>query len=67
MEIIVMIPFFHGYKIPATGRYLVKTVSTSRLKTVRWVEAQCTLTQVGTSVDVNNQIVTDISELPLTK
>jgi len=64
---ITMIPFYNGYKIPATGKYLVKTVSTSKLKTVRWVEAYCTLTQVGTSVDVNNQIVTDISELPLPK
>lgn len=59
---IEMVEFTKGYKIPENGKYLVKTVSTSHLKTQQFLQAKCTLNDKGTSVEVNNQIVTHISK-----
>lgn len=61
---IQLIPFDKSVQIPA-GKYLVRTVSTSHLKTVRYVHANVHLTNNVVSVDVNNQIVTDISTQPI--
>lgn len=57
---IELIPFDKTNIIPA-GKYLVRTESTSHLKTVRYVHANVHLTNNVVSVDVNNQIVTHIS------
>lgn len=62
---IEMVEFTKGYKIPKDGKYLVKTVSTSHLKTEGFLQARCTLNDKGTSVDVSNQIVTHISKEPI--
>lgn len=66
---IEMTEFTKGYLIPKDGKYLVKTISTSHLKTPHYVEAKCTLITndkgTHTSVDVTNQTVTHISKQPI--
>lgn len=60
-----MIDYTPEYKISRSGKYLVKTVSQSILKTTQYLEANCILTDKGTSIDVSNQTVIAISTLPL--
>lgn len=65
---IEMIPFNPENVIPKEGKYLVKTESTSHLKTIQFLQARCSIVwnekkkQHLTSVDVTNQIVKEISK-----
>lgn len=67
---IKMIPFTENYVIPEDGKYLVRTTS-KVLGNVNHFQARCQRRwddkkQKGsTKIDVNNQIVTHISEQPL--
>jgi hypothetical protein len=67
---IKMIPLSEDHLIPEDGKYLVRTES-KVLKTINHFQARCKRSwnekkqQFITSIDVNNQIVTHISEQPL--
>lgn len=69
--IIEMMPFNPENVIPKDGKYLVKTESTSHLKTIQYLQARCSVVwnekkkQYVTSVDVTNQIVKEISRKEL--
>ncbi len=61
-----MIPYDKNHLIPKDGKYLVMTESTSKLKTIQFVQARCSLVGEGknlhTAIDVNNQNVLKISK-----
>ncbi len=63
-----MIPYTEGYLIPVDGKYLVRTES-KVLGSVNVFQARCKLSTKKnkpiTSIDVNGQRVTHISEQPL--
>lgn len=65
---IKMVPYAEGYLIPVDGKYLVRTES-DVLKNVNVFQARCKLStkknKPVTSIDVNGQKVTHISEQPL--
>ncbi len=65
---IKLVEFTADYVIPEDGKYLVRTESTF-LKSIGYFQARCTkILKKGkyiTAVDVSNQVVTHISELPL--
>lgn len=66
---ITLVPFTKGHLIPKSGKYLVKTVSTSHLKIEGFLQARCELIEnekgKHTAIDVSNQIVTHISIHPI--
>lgn len=68
---IKLIPFEKDSATPINGKYLVKTVSTSHLKSKQYLQARVTSNWnekrniFEVSVDVNNQTVTHISAEPL--
>ena len=70
---IELVPYTEDYLILCNGKYLVRTVSTSKLETIQYLEARCKVTYSEkqkrniTSIDVNNQRVTHISLLPINK
>lgn len=65
-----MIPFTDDHLIPEDGKYLVRTES-RLLNNVNHFQARCKRSwnekkkRYITSIDVNNQIVTHISEQPV--
>lgn len=65
-----MIPFTENHVIPEDGKYLVRTTS-KLLGSINHFQVRCERrwnekTRKGsTKIDVNNQIVTHISEQPL--
>jgi hypothetical protein len=67
---IKMIPFTDDHLIPEDGKYLVRTES-RLLKHINHFQARCKLSwnekkkRNITSIDVNNQVVTHISEQPV--
>lgn len=67
---IKMVPFTDDYLIPEDGKYLVRTESRF-MKNVNHFQARCKQSwnekkkRFITSIDVNNQIVTHISEQPV--
>lgn len=65
---IKMVPFIEDYLIPENGKYLVRTIT--KLGKENHFQARCRRLikgngSVTTSIDVNNQIVTHISEQPV--
>jgi len=48
-----------------SGKYLVKTISTGPLKTIRFLQADVTISEKSFSIDINNQIATHISKTKL--
>ena len=68
---IEMVQFTSDHVIPENGKYLVKAVSTSHLKTEQFLQARCVKSynekhkRWETSVDVSNQTVLLISKIPV--
>ena len=68
---IKLIPFTEDFLPEVEGKYLIRTVSTGPLKTINHFSARVTKTfnnkkqKEVCSIDVQNQIVTHISEKPL--
>lgn len=67
-DTIKMVPYIEGYIIPRDGNYLVRT--RSKMGKENTFQARCKRhingrDSVYTTIDVNNQIVTHISEQPL--
>ena len=68
---IKLIPFTEDFLPEVEGKYLVRTVSTGRMKRVQYIDVRVTKTfnnkkqKEVCSIDVQNQIVTHISEKPL--
>lgn len=68
---IKLIPFTEDFLPEVEGKYLVRTVSTGPMKRVQYIDVRVTKTfnnkkqKEVCSIDVQNQIVTHISEKPL--
>ncbi len=64
-----------GPRPPVAGKYLIRTVSTSNLKTIHFLQARMTINEVAFKlgepkpfhIDCTNQTVTHISLQPIIK
>lgn len=62
---IELVPYDKDHLIPKNGKYLIKTISNSHLKTQHFLEVRCEIVNGKTSIDVTNQTVTHISTQPI--